>query len=684
MKKYLQLVVLSIISQLPSLNAQTLFNGPDTVCVRQPVKLTSNIFNASSYYWGFCSGSIMNAPTGVNMGSSFSFHTPSAIDIRKDKDGNYYGFVANAGSYEFLRLNYGKSLNNVPTVTNFGNLTNGLPIHPTSLYVVYDTANAKWFVFVSGGYTAAESSLARLDFGPTLSNPTPNIANFGNLGGLFNGPKGIFIDKESDNKWYGYMVNRYTNELIRMDFLYNVSNTPQVVQSLGNPGGALNFPTDMAAVKDNGNWYFFVTNRGNNTVSRINMGPSLNTTIPTGTNMGDFLFRILVPSSISIIKDCGNIFAYVTDSTTSQLVSIQMPSALGPYNSVDYSIVGGMNFPSSISSIMRDRDNLYAFVTNVYDSTLTKINISHCTNASIPSFSEVTPPTFSYNAPGVYNVYYAINEGLPNMQVECKEITVLPIPNIFINANPFPTICKGDSIKLYAISNFADSFEWSPIYHIDTAYNHTDTVKAWPDYTTTYNVHIFYPDGCIVDTFITVNVIKINADAGPDRTILDGSMSTLGGPYTSLDNGNYTYRWAPYQFIDDTTTSFPVVNPPYDYTYYFEVTEFNSGLGCKARDTVVVHVNCGDFYLPNAFAPGSSNPGSNTFGILNKEIASINYFRIYNRWGVLVFETTVASQMWDGTYKNTPCPTGVYVWEADGFCTSGKPIKKKGNVSLLR
>ena len=176
----------------------------------------------------------------------------------------------------------------------------------------------------------------------------------------------------------------------------------------------------------------------------------------------------------------------------------------------------------------------------------------------------------------------------------------------------------------------------------------------------------------------------MDADAGPDRTILDGSSSTIGGPLTSLDNGAYTYHWAPYQYIDDTANSFPSVNPPFDYTYYFEVAEHNSGLGCKAYDTVVLHVNCGDFYLPNAFTPDGTNQSTNVFGILNKEIASLNYFRIYNRWGVLVFETTVPSQAWDGKYKNTPCPTGVYVWEADGFCTSGKPIKKKGNVSLLR
>lgn len=683
MRKYLLLVVLSILSQLQALKAQTLFTAPDTVCVRQPVHLNSTIFDAASYYWGFCSGAITSAPSGVNMGSGFGFHQPSNIEIQQDRNGQYYGFVLNASTDEFLRLNYGSSLNNVPTVTNFGNLTNGLPHNPTSMFIAYDTLAENWFIFVTGGYTAAESSIGRIDFGPTLDNPTPNIANFGNLGTptVLNYPKGIFVAKDADLNWYGYVVNRANNFLIRMEFGNNISNTPSVT-NYGNPGGVLNDPTDMAAILDNGQYYFFVANRGNSTIARINIGPTLNiTTTPTATNLGDFLFRISIPSSISLTRDCGGIYAYVTDSTTSQLVSIQMATALGPYTAVDYSVVGGMNFPSGISSILRDKDDLYAFITNVADSSLTKVMISQCTNASIPSFTEVTPPVYFYDAPGTYNIYYVINQGQPNMQVECKSIVVLPIPNIFININP--TICKGDTAKLYVISNFANAFTWSPIYHIDTAYDGDDTVKAWPDYTMNYNVEIFYPDGCIVDTFIRVNVIKVTADAGPDRTILDGATAVLGGPNMSLE-GAFTYLWSPNQYIDDITVPFPSVNPPFDFTYVVEVTELSSGRNCKAFDTVTLNVNCGDFYVPNAFAPASSSSLVNRFGILNQGISQLNYFRVFNRWGEVVFQTSTPSQMWDGTFNGTPCPTGVYVWEADGFCVSGKPIKKKGNVSLLR
>ena len=689
MKKSLLLVAILILSQLNVLKAQTLFNAPDTVCINQPVTLTSNILNASSYYWGFCSGDFNNAPTGVNLGNNFNFHQPANIDIVRDVDGLYYGFVVNAETREFLRLNYGSSLNNIPTVTNFGNMTNGLPVHPTSLYVVYDTAATKWFVFVSGGYTTAESTVGRIDFLHSLSNPAPNIANFGNFvspvnpaGMVFNGPKGLFVAKDPTNgEWFGYIVNRLTDDLVRMDFSFNISNTP-IMHPLGNVG-SFSQPTDLAAIYDNSKWYFFVTNRGSGTLSQVNVGRTLDTLTPSGVSLGDFNFRLETPSSVVLTRDCGNIFAYVTDSTTSQLNEIIMPNLTNTstYTAIDYSVVGGMNNPSCISSILRDHDDITAFITNVHDSTLTKINIDHCTNSSIPSFTEVAPPAYVYDAPGLYNVYYVINQGLPTMQVECKEIRVLPKPNLVLSNDT--TLCQGDTLHLYAVSNTADSFLWTPDYNLDTVYNYHDSVRVFPVHSTNYHVELFYPDGCIVDTVVKVHVSTVVADAGPDRTILDGASTTIGGPNTSLE-GNYFYHWTPYQYVNDTALPFPVVNPPYDYTYILTVTEFNDPYHCHASDTVIVHVDCGDFNVPNAFAPGSGHPGADVFGLLNAEITNLNYLRVYNRWGVLVFQTTDPTQHWDGTYNGTDAPEGVYVWEADGFCTNGLALKKHGNVTLIR
>ena len=148
MKKCILYVLACLFFLHNAAQAQTLFIAPDTVCVRQQLHLNSTIFGAANYYWGFCSGDLINPPVGSNMRNRFNFKDAANIEIVKDHDGLYYGFVVNAATDEFMRLNFGTSLNNTPTVTNMGNLTNGLPHHPTSLFILYDKTYGNWHVFV--------------------------------------------------------------------------------------------------------------------------------------------------------------------------------------------------------------------------------------------------------------------------------------------------------------------------------------------------------------------------------------------------------------------------------------------------------------------------------------------------------------------------------------------------------
>jgi gliding motility-associated-like protein len=62
----------------------------------------------------------------------------------------------------------------------------------------------------------------------------------------------------------------------------------------------------------------------------------------------------------------------------------------------------------------------------------------------------------------------------------------------------------------------------------------------------------------------------------------------------------------------------------------------------------------------------------------------MNYFKVYNRRGQLVFSTSAQKQGWDGTFKGAPQDTDVYVWMAEAVDYLGKTILKKGSVALIR
>lgn len=685
MRKCLLFVAL-LVCQFANTYAQPtdLFEAPDTVCVRQPIQLVSNAIFPQTNYWGFCSGYLMNNAQGTFSGFGFGFQAPSDINIEREGN-NYYGFVTNSATNELIRLEYGNSLENTPTSTNLGTLDGKMPTNPSALYIIHD--NNKWHVFILGGNDFASSSITRVDFGASLTNNVPNIANMNNVRGTMNVPTGLFIQKDPvTNFWRGWCVNRGDNSITYFDFFDNISYTPIPV-NLGNINNALNLPSDLAGVYDNNQWHLFITNEGDNTVSRVDLGATLDNTTPNVTNIGNPDSKLFGPTSISITRDCDDLIAFITNGTTNELLRVSMPTAFGPYAGFTFGntmLPAQLNGPTGLSRIIRNQgqDDLYAYITNSNQS-LSKVKFSQCTNSSVSSSYSYVPPVYSYDAPGLYNVYYVTNEGMPTMQVECKQIRVVRIPDMELDDDT--TICKGDTVLLRAFSGAADTIRWRPANTLSdsTVFN----VLAFPSYTTEYRIHMIFPNGCQVDTGITVNVGKIDADAGPDRELADGATTILGGPMTSYssDSGVFVYRWFPYQYINDTAIAYPTVQPIHDFTYYLQVTtQLDASHTCTAIDTVVVRVTCGDLNLPNAFAPDGAEPANKTFGLINNQIAKLTYFRIYDRWGKLVFYTTDPYQKWDGNVDGKPAPMGVYVWDADGFCQGGKRARKSGNVTLVR
>ena len=669
MRKCLLFVALLIVSQLNYIKAQSLFGAPDTICIRQPVVLTDSVV-ASSYYWGFCSGYLANTPVGSNLGPISDFNIPGSIEIVKEGE-NYYGFVANTGSNEFVRLEFGNSLANVPTTTNFGTLNNTMPQGVVKLFLTKDSTTNDWFMFATGGTDVLTSSITRIDFGKSVGN-VPNSVNFGNLGGLLNAPRGFLVYKE-DTSYIGYVANGADDKLLRLRFGSNISQTPTVTDlgALFN----LDEPSDMVAVQDTSNWYIFVTNRANSSLVRLDFGASL-LNFPLPDNLGAIGGVLDQPNSITYIADCDGQHFFVANGLTDDVARVDIASITGPYSGVKYPGIGGIQTPMGISRVIRETDNLYAFVTNTLDNSLTKLSFPQCTTSSVISSTSSNPPVYRYETPGTYNVYLAINEGLPNMKVECKQIVVLPYPDLILSNDTI--ICQADTIEFFLQAFGAQSITWSPYYNISdtTIYN----PKVWPDYSTDYRLKLPYSNGCIVDTGIYVEVRKNKADAGPDRTLFDGARTILGGPITS-EGEQYRYAWTPNQFISDVSVTNPVVNPPYDFTYYLEV---RNDFGCYDIDTVVVRVTCNDLNLPNAFSPESKNSLSNRFGVMNKQIIKLNYLRVFDRWGKKVFESTDVTSQWDGRVNGEPAPFGVYIWEADGFCIEGKRFKRSGNVTLIR
>jgi gliding motility-associated-like protein len=88
-------------------------------------------------------------------------------------------------------------------------------------------------------------------------------------------------------------------------------------------------------------------------------------------------------------------------------------------------------------------------------------------------------------------------------------------------------------------------------------------------------------------------------------------------------------------------------------------------------------------FVPTAFTPNGDGV-NDLFRPIGVGIKNIEYFRVYNRWGELVFSTTINGQGWDGKIRGTPQTTNTFVWIVRGIDYLDKPFLKKGSVTLIR
>jgi gliding motility-associated-like protein len=176
---------------------------------------------------------------------------------------------------------------------------------------------------------------------------------------------------------------------------------------------------------------------------------------------------------------------------------------------------------------------------------------------------------------------------------------------------------------------------------------------------------------------VYVNVITIHADAGPSDTSV-----VLGQPLQLAATGGTNYMWTPNTWLDDALIYNPISLPKDNIKYTVRVSDVN---GCFADDTILVHLYNLDagLYVPNAFTPNGDGK-NDTFKPIELGMKTLDLFRIYNRWGELVYSTTDINKGWDGTYKGRGQDQANYVWYAEGTDYRGNKVKKKGNVILIR
>ncbi len=290
-------------------------------------------------------------------------------------------------------------------------------------------------------------------------------------------------------------------------------------------------------------------------------------------------------------------------------------------------------------------------------------------------------PPVTLNNPNIANpvatpiaaTTYQVTVTDANGCVNTAQLTVDFYPPTNPNAQPADTyICPGDAVQLSASNGV--SYTWMPPDGLDNP--NSPNPMASPASTQTYTVTIIDIYGCDYSDQVTVNVWpSAVAHAGPDQVIVTGQMIQLNG------SGGISYDWTPPDGLSDPNIPDPLASPQSSTWYTLHVVDIN---GCEDWDSVYIEVRpLTTVYIPNAFSPNGDGQ-NDVYYVEDHNDFTLVSFRIFNRWGELVFETNDPSKGWDGTFDGKKQPVGTYVYILEGYGSLGERIFKRGNITLLR
>jgi PKD repeat protein len=189
--------------------------------------------------------SLLNNPSITDLGNPSGLLN-SAYDFQMYSEaGNWYALVANSGANNILKFSFGLNLDSNPSVQNLGSF--GVLDTPNGITIINN--NGSISVFVTNGGT---SKIVRLDFGASIDN-TPTVASFSVSGGST--LRGISLIQECD-RWFGLVSSFGNGKVFWLDFSNGLSQDPSSGEITFFT--SYNFPASISILSDGGDYFAFI------------------------------------------------------------------------------------------------------------------------------------------------------------------------------------------------------------------------------------------------------------------------------------------------------------------------------------------------------------------------------------------------------------------------------------------
>jgi gliding motility-associated-like protein len=253
-------------------------------------------------------------------------------------------------------------------------------------------------------------------------------------------------------------------------------------------------------------------------------------------------------------------------------------------------------------------------------------------------------------------------------------------PKPIANAGPDVHICFGTSVRLNGSGGAV--YEWSPSTYLSNP-SLSNPVSNIPFAGTYQYVLSVSSNGCKSasnDTVAITVLPAVNIFAGND-TLIAINQSLQLNVVDMNNSGIVNYSWTPSFGLNNSLIKNPVALLNNDISY---IVTAQTAEGCIAKDNINIKVFlAAEIYVPNAFSPNNDGKNDILKPIL-VGIKELKFFAVYNRYGQVVFKTSVNGEGWNGMINGIMQNTGGFVWVAQAIDFKGTTLNRKGSVILIK
>jgi PKD repeat protein len=296
---------------------------------------------------------------------------------------------------------------------------------------------------------------------------------------------------------------------------------------------------------------------------------------------------------------------------------------------------------------------------------------------------------YSHNYPNpvststiAYTVVLTASSGLTCQNAADQQITINPSPHVQFGA--IPALCDVDTAVDITEATELTGLVGAGVFRGRglTSGGVLNPLRAGPGIDSlTYSYTA--ADGCSDTAYRTVFIQALPVVwAGNDTAVVIGQPLQLNA--RSSDGIGDNFSWSPPEGLNDPMIANPIamLGEGVDSIRYLVMATDSIGCVGVAGIRVTVFSSLPDLFVPNAFRPGQATNG--VFRPIPVGISRLNYFRVYNRHGELVYSTSQMGEGWDGRVSGVVQSPGTFVWVAEAVTYTGKTIDKKGFVILVR